>query len=72
MNTAKVMQKALEQTAKIMITEHCVKLTLSDLCNLEDCVRNAIKTIREQQEDCMEEELLICDRLLKKLKNALK
>ena len=65
----KVMKQALEQTFDIMNTEHNVKLTLSDLCNLQDCIRCARKTVEEAQQPDVDEELLICDKLMEKLNN---
>lgn len=65
-----VMAQALKQTFDIMNTEYNVKLTLSDLCNLEDCIRITRKTVEEAQEPCMVDELLICDQLMKKLKSV--
>lgn len=66
----KVMQQTLKQTFDILNPEHNVKLTLVDLCNLKDCIRCTRKTIKEQQEPCMDEKLLICDKLMEKLNSV--
>ncbi len=62
--------KVMKQTFDILNSEHNVKLTLVDLCNLKDCIRCTRKTIKEQQEPCMDEKLLICDKLMEKLNSV--
>ena len=59
---------AKTRTAEIMNEEYNITLTLSDRLNLRDCVEQTKKLIQDIHAEDMEEELEICDRLMKKLK----
>lgn len=59
---------AKTRTAEIMNEEHTITLTFSDILNLRDCVEQTRKVIQDIHAEDMDEELKICDRLLRKLK----
>ena len=59
---------AKTRTAEIMNEEYNITLTLSDILNLRDCVEQTKKIIQDIHGEDMDEELEICDRLMKKLK----
>ena len=59
---------AKTRTAEIMNEEHTITLTFSDILNLRDCVEQTKKVIQDIHAEDMDEELEICDRLMKKLK----
>ena len=54
------------RTTEIMNEEHNITLTLSDMLNLRDCVEQTKKVIQDMHAEDMDEELEICDRLMKK------
>lgn len=56
------------RTAEIMNEEYNITLTLSDILNLRDCVQQTKKIIQDIHAEDMDEELEICDKLMKKLK----
>ena len=58
---------AKTRTAEIMNEEHTITLTFSDILNLRDCVEQTKKVIQDIHAENMDEELEICDRLLRKL-----
>lgn len=59
---------AKTRTAEIMNEEYNITLTLSDILNLRDCVEQTKKIIQDIHAEDMEEELEVCDKLMKKLK----
>ena len=59
---------AKTRTAEIMNEEHNITLTLSDILNLRDCVEQTRKVIQGIHSEDMDEELEVCDRLMKNLK----
>lgn len=59
---------AKTRTAEITNEEYNITLTLSDILNLRDCVEQTKKVIQDIHAEDMDEELEICDKLMKKLK----
>lgn len=59
---------AKTRTAEIMNEEYAITLTFSDILNLRDYVEQTKKVIQDIHAENMDEELEVCNRLMKKLK----
>lgn len=68
LNMVDLITIAKTRTAEIMNEEYNITLTLSDILNLRDCVEQTKKVIQDIHAEDMDEELEICDKLLRKLK----